>query len=114
MDDMAWTELSALGAVILITVFLITKFLPKMLDTFAAELREERAVHDRRVSSLSDAFTETLLDQRKEFKHELREQRIEFKQELKDHREQCTACAEKGHESLDRLATAVQELSAKT
>lgn len=88
MESVNWSDMTAIGAVIFLVIWLITIAAPNLLNR----------------------FSETVAKQQESFSEELRRQRTEFRDELSAHRDQSRMLAGEGHAAVEKLATAFDEL----
>ena len=86
-----WTNLTAVGALILVTVYLITKTLPAMNERFYC---------------IMQLYTDS-------FRESLDKQREDFRTEMMIHRKQTSDLAREGHEAINDLSKNVRDLSDK-
>lgn len=93
MDPAAinWQELTATVAILGVFVWGITKGLPNLIKSFAEESEKQRT-----------AFSDALVDQRKE-----------FREDLAATREQSRVLAQSGHNAVSKMSSSVEQLSEK-
>jgi len=85
----SWANLTAVGALIVIVLYMVTKGFPAMLQT----------------------FTETSIKEREAFGIILTEQRNDFKEELKAERESHNETNKSCHAAIEKMSDNVQSLS---
>ena len=83
-----WSNLTALGALIVCMVWGVTRGIPGMLQKFVEESEKQR-----------DTFSQ-----------DLDQQRNDFRDELKEYREHSRVLAESGHAAVQKLAGSINDL----
>lgn len=95
-----WTNLSALGALITIMVWGVTKVLPNMFQAYRDESQAQRR-----------EFLEEQAASRQEYREDIAAMQNNFREELKAHRDQSKELAVSGHKAVDNLAGKVDTLT---
>ena len=108
-----WSNLSALGCLILLILWFATKAVPALMDRWASDAEKAR-LDFRQVMDL--AFSELKI-QRDNFREELANQRVDFESDkatfdrtLREQREQLHDLVLSGQQSLNTLSTELREV----
>jgi len=95
-----WKELGALGALIVVVIWGITKGIPSIVARF-----------DKQLSAQLEAFRVELRHARESSRDEIQHARQIFREELQEERAQSRALVESGHQAVNNLAASFRDLS---
>lgn len=94
-----WSELTALGCVLIAFIWGLTKGAPTLIDKFT-----------KAIEALEENFRAEQKETREAFSQQLERQHSEFRDDMKSHREQSNRLASGGHEAVNKMAGSIEAL----
>lgn len=108
-----WSELTALGCVLVAFIWGLTKGAPNLIDKFTKTIEVLENNFGLEQAAQRDAFRDEQKESRDAFTQQLERQHAEFRDDMGKQREQSNRLAAGGHEAVNKMAGSVDGLQAE-